>query len=104
MAAKTEAKPKQKRLPGMVPKKIAELEDAAEKVRDLQTERMQLQEQEEEARDKLLEIMKQHKLKVYPLDEEYVAEIKDAGEKAYVHRKRGRPKKKDGDEKEDGEK
>lgn len=90
----------QKRLKGFVPKKIKELQDQAQKVLDLQTERMELQQEEQKEREKLLDIMKEHKVKKYQLDDDYVAEIEYAEEKAYVHKIRKGKRKKAADQKE----
>jgi hypothetical protein len=84
---KSEATPRgQARLPGMVPKRIKALQDQAEKVKDLQDERMSIAEEEQKARKVLLDIMKEHKVKRYPIDDDYVAEIEHGEEKAYVHK------------------
>lgn len=76
----------QKRLPGMVPKRIKALQDQAEKVKDLQDERMATEEEERKERATLLELMKEHKVKRYPIDDDYEAVIESADEKAFVRK------------------
>lgn len=88
----------QKRLPGMTPKKIKEIQDAAEEVKELQDERLRIQEEEKKAREKLLEAMEANKVKRYPLDDDYVAEIEYTEKKAYVHKvRKGKERKKAAD-------
>jgi len=84
----------QKRLPGMVPKRIKALQDQAEIVKDLQDERMATEEEERKERKKLLELMHEHKVKRYPIDDDYEAVIESADEKAFVRKiKRGKTRK-----------
>jgi len=57
--------PTQEFLPGAEPPKIAELDEAARVYVDIRNDRMQLTEQEIEARGVLLGLMIYHKLKLY---------------------------------------
>ncbi len=90
----------QKRLPGMTPKRIKALQDKGEEVLELQRKRMGYEEKEREAREELLDLMKEHKLKNYPLDEEYSVVVESADVKAFVRKNRGSkgPKRKAADE------
>lgn len=91
------SKPRQPRLPGVVPKEIEEIEDKAEEVRNLQADRMDIQQRETKAREDLLELMKKHKCKEYPLtidDEEYEVVIESSVQKAFVRKKKGQKKEK----------
>lgn len=56
---------KQPRLPGMVPEKVAEIEDAMEHYRAVRDERMQLTAREGEANEALVKVMQEHKVKEY---------------------------------------
>jgi pimeloyl-CoA synthetase len=87
-------KAKQARLPGMVPKKIAEIQDAAEALREVRTERMELGEREEKAQSELVEIMKKHGVKRYAIDEEYEALV-ERKERAYVRKIKRKARAKD---------
>lgn len=62
-----EPKAKQQRLPGMKPQHIAEVEELAEALRDVRTERMDLTQREVKAQDDLLGAMKKHKVREYRL-------------------------------------
>lgn len=99
MGETTETKPKQERLPGMVPKRIAEIQDAAEELRELRSTRMENAEAEEKAQEKLKGLMKKHGIKAYRLDDEYEAIVEAAESRAYVRKiKRKKAKKqKDGE-------
>lgn len=93
---------KQPNLPGMTPKHIAEIEEAAEELRELRTQRMELGESEEKAQAALVEVMKKHKVTAYKIDDEYEA-IVEAKERAFVrkikkHTVPGAKKAKDGEE------
>jgi hypothetical protein len=86
--ATKEPKPKQQRIPGMTPNKIAEIQDAAEALKEIRTNRMDLGEQEEKAQADLVEIMKKHRVKRYAIDDEYEALIEEK-ERAFVRRIKG---------------
>ena len=51
---------KQQSLPGVGPKQIPEIEDQAKKVKRLQTQRLTIQKQENEAREELKDLLKKH--------------------------------------------
>lgn len=76
---------KQPNLPGMTPKHIAEIEEAAEELRELRTQRMELGESEEKAQTALVEVMKKHKVSHYKIDDEYEA-IVESKERAFVRK------------------
>lgn len=61
-------KPKQKKLPGMVPESIAAVEKKAEALRDIRLERMDLTQREVKAQDALLKVMKENKVHEYRVD------------------------------------
>lgn len=82
-------KPRQGKLPGMVPKRIAEIQEAAEALQEIRTQRMELGEQEEKAQDVLVRVMKKHKVKAYRLDDEYEALI-EAKERGFVRKIKAR--------------
>ena len=89
---------KQARLPGMTPPHIKEIQDAAEDLKEIRTNRMELGEQEEKAQATLVEVMKRHKVTRYAIDDEYEALIEDK-ERAFVRRiKKATGGKKDKDE------
>ena len=93
-----EPKPKQAKLPGMTPPHIKEIQEAAEALQEVRTERMELGEQEEKAQASLAAIMNKHGLKRYNLDDDYEALI-EAKERAFVRKiKRRAPKAKKPDE------
>ena len=94
---------KQGRLPGMTPKRIAALEDAAEEYVSVRDERMEKNKEENQANEKLVKLMKKHKLKTYPIEasEESPArvitlEFRDPTERAKV--RASKTSKKDDDE------
>ena len=81
----------QTRLPGMTPKRIAALEDAAEEYVNIRDERMEKNKEENAANEKLVKLMKKHNLKTYPIEasEESPArvitlELRDPTERAKV--------------------
>ncbi len=78
----------QKRIPGFTPKKIKALQDKGEEVLELQQRRMATEEKEREAREELLDLMKEHKLKAYPLDDEYSVVVEASDVKAFVRKNR----------------
>ncbi len=84
----------QQRLPGMTPKRIAELVDLGEEVLDLQEKRMHYADLEGKKRDELKGAMKKHKLKEYPISDEYQVVIEAVDEKAFVRKIRSRKPKK----------
>lgn len=65
----TDEKAKQERLPGFVPKPIAALEDIGTKLDEVRAERMKLSSQEAKLASRALELMKENKVKIYPLGE-----------------------------------
>ena len=87
---------KQQSLPGVGPKRIAEIEDAALEVRDLQSKRKAITEEEGKARGLLRELLKKNgfkKNKPYQFENEGDGElvkldvvIEQKEEKAYVRR------------------
>ena len=58
-------KPKQGRLPGMVPKAVADIEDAMEEYRTIRDERMAMTQRECEANEKLVKAMRGHHVTEY---------------------------------------
>jgi hypothetical protein len=109
---------KQKRLPGMQPQSVVDIEEKAEEVKELEQRRMEAAEEEQRARQELTDLMKAHKLKSYDLGErhdlgdgEYEVVVKSGEPKAYVRRKKskeakladGAAKKKGGEESKDGD-
>ncbi len=58
---------KQERLPGMTPKRIADLEDAAGEYVQIRDARMEKTAEENKANEKLVKLMKKYKLKTYPI-------------------------------------
>ena len=80
-----EERVKQAKLEGFTPKKIAELNEAADGLRAVREKRQSLQEKESEAEEVLLAVMKRHKLLVYPIDDEYEA-IRERKEKGFVRK------------------
>lgn len=83
---KPKREPRQKRLPGHELPTIPELDDAAESLRTIRQQRMQLQEEETEAAFQVLMLMKHHDLKVYEY-EGYRVEL-SATEKVKVRTKK----------------
>lgn len=63
-----EDKPKQAKLPGMVPKPIEAVEKKANALRDIRLERMDLTQREVKAQDALLKVMKENGVKEYRVD------------------------------------
>jgi hypothetical protein len=59
------AKPKQVDLPGMEDRDIPEIEEAAERYRDVRDERIALSKDESTAKQSLIAVMKAHKRSVY---------------------------------------
>lgn len=62
-------RPRQQRIPGTAPPKIAEIEDLAENYRALRDERMKVQDQELDFQQRLMACMKKHKLTAYEYDD-----------------------------------
>ena len=61
-------RPRQKKLPGMADVSIQEIDDAAAAFVDVRDNRMALTREEVEASEKLLEVMRKHKLTTYSYD------------------------------------
>lgn len=59
------ARPKQKDLPGMSDRKLTDLSDAAYDYAKIRDERMDLSQQESQLKQRLLTLMKKHKMKEY---------------------------------------
>lgn len=59
---------KQGRLEGMVPPEIKEVSEAAETLREVRTERMDLTQREVKAADDLLAVMKKNKIREYRME------------------------------------
>jgi type II secretory pathway component PulM len=87
-----EAKLKQQRIPGTVPKRIAEIQDAAEELKEIRAGRMEAGEEEEKAQVKLKELMKKHGIKAYRLDDDFEAILEAPEARAYVRRIKGKKK------------
>lgn len=69
MATATKArKKKQKRIPGTEEERIKEIDDAADDYVECRDKRMGLTEKEKEAKNRLIDVMKRHKLSVYKGD------------------------------------
>lgn len=85
---------------GFKPPHITEIEEAAEALKEIRDERMNLGEREEKAQADLVAVMKRHDLKRYPIDEEYeaIVEAKERGFVRKIKRHGGKQEKK-----EDGE-
>lgn len=88
---------KQQKIPGVLPKRIKEIQDAAEELKELRDSRMETAEEEEKAQEKLKAVMKKHGIKAYKIDDEYEAILESNEPRAYV-RKIKRKKKKSKDE------
>lgn len=84
----------QKRLPGVVPPEIEEIQEKADEVKQLQDERMDVAQREIKARAELLELMKANKRKTYSLDDKFEVVVEASDEKAFVRRKKGVKKEK----------
>lgn len=84
--AEVAEKPKQARLPGMTPKRIQDIQDAAENLKELRDDRMDLAEKEEQAQEKLKAVMKKHNVKHYRLDDNYEAVLEADEPRAYVRK------------------
>lgn len=82
----------QRLIPGMKPKRIKALEDKAEEVKELQDERIEIQGREDKAREELKDLMVEHKLKHYPLDDEREVILESSEVKAFVRKIKGRRK------------
>jgi len=98
---------KQGRLPGVLPKQIPAIEDAADTLRKLRSKRQKLAAEEEEAQQKLRDLLKEHR---FTAKRPYIFETEEDGElvkldaflekpeeRAYV-RKHKDPKAEDDDE------
>lgn len=72
MATKAKKEPKQKRLPGHELPSIPELDNAAEELRLLRSNRIALTEQEAEAAEHVLGLMREHGLTVYEYENHQV--------------------------------
>lgn len=68
---------RQTRLPGVLPKQIPEIEDAAEELRKLRTRRQKLATEEEEAQQKLRDLLKEHR---FTAKRPYIFECEEDGE------------------------
>lgn len=79
---------KQGRIPGMQPKEIVEIEEKAEEVKELETQRMEIGEREQKARGELLDLMNTHKLKRYDLSEDREVIVEQGERKVFVRRKK----------------
>lgn len=77
---------KQGKLPGVVPKRIKEIQDAAEALKEIRDERMGLAEAEEQAQEALKAVMKKHGHRAYRIDDEYEAIIESAEPRAFVRK------------------
>lgn len=64
-AKKLKKKPKQSYLPDLEPPSIPEIDEAADAFFDLAREKAKVQKEEDEAKEKLIEVMKKNKLKRY---------------------------------------
>jgi hypothetical protein len=95
-----EPKLKQQKINGMVPKRIKEIQDAAEALREIREERMGLAESEEKLQGELVAVMKKHGVKAYKIDDEHEA-IREAGEERGFVRKIKRKKKAKSSEKDE---
>lgn len=85
-------RPRQKEFPGMEKPRIKEIEDAAYDYRDKRDARMACSVEEKEAANKLVEVLKKHKVKHYDLDDDLEAAIVPTEFKVKVRKK---PKEKD---------
>lgn len=68
---------KQGRLPGVLPKQIPAIEDAAEELRKLRTRRQKLATEEEEAQQALRDLLKEHR---FTAKRPYIFECEEDGE------------------------
>lgn len=67
-AAEKRRRPKQLNIPGTEPPSVPEIEEAADEYRSRRDRRMAAGEDETEAADRLLALMKEHGLQVYTFD------------------------------------
>lgn len=74
-ATKKQTTPKQQKIEGFKPPEIAEVEQAAERYREIRDERMRLAKEESEENRKLVEIMQKHGIDKYRLEDGSVAEL-----------------------------
>jgi len=81
-----EPKPKQAKLPGFVPQRIAAINTCADTVKEFETQRLEAQEQEIKERARLKGLMKEHKLQHYALEDDMEVVLEASEEKAFVRR------------------
>lgn len=78
--AKTRKRPEKTRqtyLNGMESPRLPEVDDAADNYFDLAKEKAKVQEEEDEAKEKLIELMRKHKLKRYETEGGKVVTVSD---------------------------
>lgn len=75
MAKTAKKKPKQSYLPDLEPPSVPEIDDAADKFFDLAREKAKVQEEEDEAKERLIEVMRKHRLKRYETPEGKVVTV-----------------------------
>lgn len=71
---------KQTEIPGTERKRVPEVETAANELREVRTERMELQKTEGQLQDALIDVMRKHSVTVYKFDgqeDELVVELVD---------------------------
>ena len=82
------AKTSQKHFAGMEPPRIKALDDLAEQYREVRDERQRLTAEESELKDKLLAMMKEQKLQIYPIPDTDREVVLEHGEETVKVRKR----------------